>query len=366
MNWPISFAIVKRDKKVPKTNYSVGYRWNPLKCVIVTPTGDVKTYQLYGTTIPKESSFSYLGIHIKPGGLLDYPAMIQHNINKASLTMNQLAAVGLSPKGFPPLLACRFYSQMIRAQLDYGLAISPLTAKFIHQLDTFQNQYIRRIFGGNSRNSAQIMLHLVNLPSIGTRVAVLQVQYLFRSTHLPDDTLLAHLLPYIQSSTSRSCYKLANTPMRKSLCGLILDTVDKKKFLSLRTKFLADQLDSIFWLPMTCSERSGVLRWRLGWLPGGKPKECIFHPSHNWSRRHAFDCLNVHHRLYLPRSIENPISFLLNLPPLHKPRPTASHSWFTLWPILYMILHELDYYFHDECPPPPVDSGVNMLNWLPK
>ncbi|EIE76949.1 hypothetical protein RO3G_01653 [Rhizopus delemar RA 99-880] len=369
-------------------SYSLGYRWNPLKCVIVAPTSDVKTYQLYGTTIPKESSFSYLGIPIKPGGLLDYPAMIQHNINKASLTMNQLAAIGLNSKGFPPLLACRFYSQMVRAQLDYGLAISPLTTKFIHQLDTFQNQCIRRIFGGHSRSSVQVMLHLVNLPSMRTRIAALQAQYLFRSTHLPDDTLLAHLLPHIQSSTSRShWYKLANTLMWKSLCGPILDTLDKKKFLSLRTKFLADQfqhlynnsdsillsstrptiqVDPVLWLPMTCSERSRVLRWRLGWLPGGKPKECIFHPYHNLSCRHAFDCLHVHHRLYLPRSIEDPISFLLNLLPLHKPRPTASHSWFTLWPILCTILHELDYYFHDECPPPPIDPGVKLLNWLPK
>ncbi|KAG1446437.1 hypothetical protein G6F56_009572 [Rhizopus delemar] len=113
-----------------------------------------------------------------------------------------------------------------------------------------------------------------------TRVAVLQAQYLFCSTNLPDDTLLAQLLPYIQTSTSRShWYKLANTPMWKSLCGPILDTLDKKKFLSLRTKFLADQfqnlynnsgsillsstrptiqVDPILWLPMTCSERSLV------------------------------------------------------------------------------------------------------------
>ncbi|KAG0905391.1 hypothetical protein G6F33_012202 [Rhizopus arrhizus] len=126
------------------------------------------------------------------------------------LTMNQFAAIGLNSKGFPPLLACRFYSQMVRAQLDYGLAISPLTTKLIHQLDTFQNQCIRRIFSGHSRSSVQVMLHLVNLPSMRTRVAVLQAQYLFRSTHLPDDTLLAHLLPYIQSSTSRShWYKLS-------------------------------------------------------------------------------------------------------------------------------------------------------------
>ncbi|KAG1469588.1 hypothetical protein G6F56_003172 [Rhizopus delemar] len=271
--------------------------------------------------------------------------MIQHNINKASLTMNQLAAIGLSSKGFLTLLACRFYSQMIRAQLDYGLAIGPLTTKFIHQLNTFQNQCIGRIFGGHSRSPAQIMLHLVNLPSMRTRVAVLQAQYLFCSTNLSDDSLLVYLLPYIQTSTSRSHYS---------------DSI------LLSSTRLTTQVDPILWLPMTCSERSHVLRWRLGWLPSGKPKECIFLPYHNWSRRHAFDCLNVHHRLYLPRSIEDPISFLLNLLPLHTPRPTESHSWFTLWPILCTILQELDYYFHDECPPPPVDPGVKLLNWLSK
>lgn len=36
------------------------------------------------------------------------------------------------------------------------------------------------------------------------------------------------------------------------------------------------QVDTILWLPMTHSERSRVLRWRLGWLPGGKQKNASF------------------------------------------------------------------------------------------
>ncbi|CEP20197.1 hypothetical protein [Parasitella parasitica] len=367
-------------------SYSLGYRWNPSKCVAVAPSSDTQVYQLYGTTIHKESSFSYLGIPIKPGGLLNYPAVVQQSINKASLTMNQLTAIGLNSNGFPPLLACRFYSQMIRSQLAYGLAISPITNRLIQQLDVFQNQCIRRIFGGHSKSSAQVMLHLVNLPSMRTRVATLQAQYLFRGSYLPDDTLLAHLLSYIQSPSSRSHWcKLANTQMWKSLCRPNLDTLDVKEFRSVRNQFLSDQfqdsyansnsillsstrpttqVDPILWLSMTCSERSRVVRWRLGWLPGGKPKEYILHPGHNWSRRHVHECLSVHDRLYLPRSIEDPISFLLNLLPLHKPRPTDHHNWVVLWPILCTILHELDYYFHDECPPPPVDPGAKLLNWL--
>lgn len=128
--------------------------------------------------------------------------------------------------------------------------------------------------------------------------------------------------------------------MWKSLCRPTLATLDPKKFRSVRSQFLSNQfqdsrtkcnsilllstrfttqVDPSLWLPMTCSERSRVLRWRLGWLSGGKPKECTLHPGQNWSRRHVFECLHVHGRLYLPRTIEDPISFLLNLLPLYKP-----------------------------------------------
>lgn len=199
--------------------YSLVYRWNPLKCVIVTHADDFLTYQLYGAAIPKASFFPYLGIPIKPGGLLDYATLVQQNINKASLTMNQLTVIGLNSKGFPSLPACRFYSQMVRSQLDYGLAISSLNGKLIKQVDDFQNSCIRRIFGGHSRSSATVMLHLVNLPSMKTRTAILQAQYLYRSIYLPENTLLATLLPHIQNSNSRShWYKPTLTPMWYSYC----------------------------------------------------------------------------------------------------------------------------------------------------
>ncbi|KAG2197298.1 hypothetical protein INT46_001805 [Mucor plumbeus] len=211
-----------------------GYRWNPVKCVIVAPTTDAQTYHLYDTPIPKNPPFH----------------------TWASLTMNQLAAIGLNSKDFPPLLACRFYSQIVRAQLDYGLAISPITAKLIQRLVTFQNSCIRRIFGGHARSSVQLMLHLANLPSMRTRVA--------------------------SSSSPSHWYKLSTTRMWRSLCAPIISTLDSKEFYSLRTEFLEQefhdlytgftsillastrpttQVDSILWLSMTCSERSRVFRW---------------------------------------------------------------------------------------------------------
>ncbi|CAO3657317.1 unnamed protein product [Mucor hiemalis] len=183
-------------------------------------------------------------------------------------------------------------------------------------------------------------------------------------------------LSYIQCTTNRSLWcKLANTNLWRNHCARNLQTLDKKQFLSLRRKFTEEQflklyedtdstllpslrreltVDPILWPPMTTSERSRILRWRLGWLPGGRPKECIYYPGRNWSRRHTFTCLKVHSRLYLPLTIEDPISFLLNQLPLKKPpRTTLSQAWVYTWLILRTILHELDYYFHDECPPPP-------------
>ena len=126
-------------------------------------------------------------------------------------------------------------------------------------------------------------------------------------------------------------------------------------------------IDLLLWLPMTHIERSRCIRWRLGWLPGGKPKECILHPGQHWSRRHLFECLHVHDRLFLPSTIDDPISFLLNLLPLRKPRrPESYASWVVRWPLLCQILHELDHFFHDEFPPPIDDPGQKMLKWILK
>jgi hypothetical protein len=68
----------------------------------------------------------------------------------------------------------------------------------------------------------------------------------------------------------------------------------------------------------------------------------------------------------MPQSVEDPISHLLNLLPVHPPRPPDCRSWITIWPVICTILHELDYYFHDELPPPPIDPVLKLLNWLPK
>ncbi|KAG0776452.1 hypothetical protein G6F16_012820 [Rhizopus arrhizus] len=172
----------------------LGYRWNPSKCAILAPGSDTRSYSLYGTVLPRQTSFSYLGIPISPGGYLNTNELVQNNINKALQTMNQMSAIGVNHKGFNQLLSVRFYTQIVRSQLEYGLAISAVSSSNITKLETCQTQCIRRIFGGGSRSSTKVMLHLTNQPTMKERVHRLQAKFLFRSINAPEDTLLSQHL----------------------------------------------------------------------------------------------------------------------------------------------------------------------------
>ncbi|KAI9485245.1 MAG: hypothetical protein EXX96DRAFT_472491, partial [Benjaminiella poitrasii] len=118
-------------------------------------------------------SFSYLGIPVKPGGYLDTVTLLQDNTEKALQTINQLAAIGVSPRRFDRLLAVRFYSQIVRPQLEYDLAISSVIFTSLRKLEACQNECLRIIFGGSSCSSFKVMLHLVNQTSIRERIAIL-------------------------------------------------------------------------------------------------------------------------------------------------------------------------------------------------
>ena len=183
-------------------SHSFGYLWNPSKCIILDPTDQSLTYAFYGDALPICPSFSYLRIPFRPGEYLDTFKLLKFNTNKALATMNQLSAIGLHPKDFYPLLAVHFYTQIIRTQLEYGLTITKITPFLTNKFEDAQNTCIRRIFGGSSRSSTKVTLHLTNLPSMQERSYILQSQFLLRSFTLSDDTLLSCLLCYIRRSNS--------------------------------------------------------------------------------------------------------------------------------------------------------------------
>ncbi|KAI7899740.1 uncharacterized protein BX663DRAFT_520269 [Cokeromyces recurvatus] len=64
----------------------------------------------------------------------------------------------------------------------------------------------------------------------------------------------------------------------------------------------------------------------------------------------------MHTRLFLPRSITDPLSFLLNHLPQHKHRNSQDVSaWLYCWPVMCTILQEMDYLMHNKLPSPLLD-----------
>ncbi|KAI9478672.1 MAG: hypothetical protein EXX96DRAFT_255690 [Benjaminiella poitrasii] len=147
------------------------------------------------------------------------------------------------------------------------------------------------------------------------RIAILQAQFLYHSLHLPQDTLLSKLLPFLQTSSSISqWYKLTKSPLWRTFAPST-DTMDTRTFKHLRQTFLQNNLES------RCDGPSSKL------LSACQPTlnvdpilwlctiRMITFPSH------------MHQRLFLPISIEDPLPFLLNLLPTTKPRQSSKASF---------------------------------------
>ncbi|KAG1501223.1 hypothetical protein G6F47_002176 [Rhizopus delemar] len=143
--------------------YQLGYRWNPKKWVIPDPTLQPIPYILYDETILLQSFFSYLGIPFCPSGYTNGLELPNANIIKALSTLNQLPSIGLHSKGFVPLLFACFYSKTVRAQLEYGLAITKITSFLTTYIEDAQNTCLRRTFGSSSQFSTKVMLHMAKL-----------------------------------------------------------------------------------------------------------------------------------------------------------------------------------------------------------
>jgi hypothetical protein len=71
-------------------------------------------------------------------------------------------------------------------------------------------------------------------------------------------------------------------------------------------------------------------------------------------------------RLFLPQTIEDPLSFLLNkLPQKTKKIPKLSiTAWLLRWPVICSILHEMDYLAHNQLPVPAHNPGNLFVQQL--
>jgi hypothetical protein len=123
--------------------------------------------------------------------------------------MNQLSSIGVNHKDFSQRLITRFYLQMVRSQFEYGLAINIFTSAQIIKFENDQKHCLRTIFGGSSRSSVDMMLHLVRLPTMKKRINTLRTQFLLRSLYLPE-----RYIPLSSAKLHQVVFWLRNRSMR--------------------------------------------------------------------------------------------------------------------------------------------------------
>jgi hypothetical protein len=87
----------------------LGYRKNPTKCVILSPSDESYQYTLYNQLIPKQDIFFCPGIPFKLNGIFALLGRVCHNTNKADRLLQLFSSIGLNSSGFSKLLACRIY-----------------------------------------------------------------------------------------------------------------------------------------------------------------------------------------------------------------------------------------------------------------
>ncbi|KAJ8652485.1 hypothetical protein O0I10_011883 [Lichtheimia ornata] len=377
---------------------TLGYRWNPSKCVVLSetePPPDQAELQLYGTPIPRDETFSYLGVPFKKNGTIDTSLLIHTRTQAALSSMRILHAIGLRPSGFSRLLACRLYRQFIRPKMEYGLAIHTIPRKLSTVLEQAQSNCLRMIYGGSASASTQVMCHLANLPRMEDRITILQAKFLIRAHNLPDDSLLHNLQPIIRNRKTRTGSwrsLLSTNTIWKDLLPKPAANTDRKQLKQTLRQFLTQRLsvyrsrrrsilltacrpnlgvDPIMWIPMSKMERSRCVRWRLGWLPGGKPTGCPYCNTNNrTTRAHLTQCLQVHQQLAVPSNIKDPISWLLNQLPTSKPKSSERcQYWIKQWPLLCTLLQQMDNIQHNTIQQhdnTQQSHGQSLIQWLEK
>ncbi|KAG1000857.1 hypothetical protein G6F27_013421 [Rhizopus arrhizus] len=157
-------------------------------------------------------------------------------------TMNALSSIGVNPSGFSKLLCSRFYAQIVRPQMEYGIAINCFNHTQLKTLEEAQNKCIRKIYGASGNTSTKVMLHLAKLPTMKERIAILQAQFLFRSLSLPEDTLLYLLMPHIQYTRGHQWYRLSKTALWRLMPPTIAD-LDARGFRAIKKNFLHSNLE---------------------------------------------------------------------------------------------------------------------------
>ncbi|KAG1337245.1 hypothetical protein G6F57_011360 [Rhizopus arrhizus] len=157
---------------------SLGYRWNPAKCVVLNPPNahGARPLKLYGTEIPSSNSFTLAAMR------------------------NTLQVLGLRTSSFSRLTSSRLYATFVRPCFEYGLCLCLFTVKELELLEKGQDFCLRIAFGGHKTTSTAVFKHITNLPSMTERAHILGFKFIVCAYHLESDSLLGSLLSFLETA----------------------------------------------------------------------------------------------------------------------------------------------------------------------
>ncbi|KAG1188457.1 hypothetical protein G6F35_014260 [Rhizopus arrhizus] len=163
------------------------------------------------------------------------------------------------------------------------------------------------LVGGHRTASTVVLRHITNLPSMTFRADTLVLKFCLRFEGLPDDCLLSLLSSSVPSSLLTQLRKRqivldypSDAPISSSRLASWLRRYRQDQFHS----FLQStpqvlicacrpvlRVDPILYLPASRADRSRLIRWRMGWIPG-KPAPCSCGLG-DTSRSHLMVCTLV-------------------------------------------------------------------------
>ena len=342
-------------------SFSLGYRWNPSKSAVInhpSPSSPLRL-SLYGEPLPIADSFVYLGVPFCSRGV-DSSAIIPCRSPGVLKVMGLLNHIGVNRNGFSLLLCSKIYATFVRPKFEYGLAIAKLSPADYKALEKLQDRCLRLFVGGHATSSTIVLKHMTDLPSMRFRCDVLSARFAVRSLSLPPSCLLSLLVPSLQ--VSRLEVYLKTTPLYLALPSPAPAT--SAKFRSFLRSYRQDKhdlflsttdqvliracgpllgVDPVLFVPCSRTDRSRLVRWRLGWLPG-RPEPCICNRDLT-TRDHFIDCEAILTSFWMdlpdrPPDI-HPIDFAISSLPSSRSAPCP--LW---WPALLSILRCVDVACH--------------------
>ncbi|KAI8096035.1 hypothetical protein BDF21DRAFT_314635, partial [Thamnidium elegans] len=310
---------------------------------------------LYQEIVSTVTIFKYLGIHFNSKGI-NSKSLIIGNATKAVNSMKTLHFLGANHNGFDKFLSLKLYKSFIRPVLEYGVSIIRSNKKDFKLLEDAQDQCVRLMFNGHKTSSTKVIRHLNNTASMEERMVSLTAKNIFRiinfqspkslitivNKKLQHENYITHWI-YLQRHNPIWCEQLIQLKnkiiewRKQNLKQL----QSKQTYLGLCNSELRN--DPVMFIPMSNYERSRVLRWKMGWLPG-KPQVCRNCNSNNrTTRTHLTTCLRIHNKLNMSIIYISPIDEVLN----HLPRYTITNNWKKnywrrVWPIVCELLFKIE------------------------